>query len=65
MIRVGSGISLAADDRDLVELSHLAVAARYPSQPDDVTAAVARRAVETGLRVQKEVQRTLEAEGFE
>ena len=64
VVRAGSGISFAAEHRDLVELSHLAVAARYPSEPDDVTPDVAKRAVATGLRVQTDVQRALEAEGY-
>ena len=64
VVRAGSGISFAAENRDLVELSHLAVAARYPTEPDDVIPDVAKRAVATGLRIQREVQRALEAEGF-
>lgn len=51
--RAGSYIEIAADDRDLVELSYLAVAAE-----------VASRAVATALRVRVEVEKALDSTGF-
>ncbi len=62
--RADGHVALVSDDRDMVELSYLAVTARYPSQPDDVTAEVAKRAVSTARRVQDEVQRALHKAGL-
>ena len=52
-----------ADD-DLVELSHLAVAPRYPFEADDLSGEVASRATATARRVESLVLDALSASGF-
>jgi HEPN domain-containing protein len=44
-------LALEPDDEALVELSYLAVASRYPGEPDETTVEVAARAVATARKV--------------
>ncbi len=60
----GPDLGLAADDDDLVELSHLAVAPRYPFEIEEITREVADRAIRTARRVEALVRTALRTSGF-
>lgn len=55
---LGDVLPIAPDDPELVELSYLAVAPRYPFE-DDVTPGVARTAIRTALRIHAMVTEAL------